>query len=60
MTCYLQSSIQSQWNIWDGVFYENSWRGVFVNNFRKKIYLIFYIKGSEFDSDLKHSDKEYL
>ena len=60
MACYLQSGIQTQWNIWDGVFYENSWRAVPVNNFRKKIHLIFHLRGSEFDSDLKHSDKEYI
>ena len=25
-----------------------------------KIYLIFHLRGSEFDSDLKHSGKEYI
>ena len=56
----MQSGIQTQWNIRDGVFYENSLRGVPVNNFHKKIHLIFSLRGSEFDSDLKHSDKEYI
>ena len=49
--------LSGQWNIWDGVFYENSWRAVPVNNFRKKIHLTFHLRGSEFDSDLNHSDK---
>ena len=31
-----------------------------MNNFRKKIHLTFHLRGSEFDSDLKHSDKEYI
>ena len=32
-----------------------------LNNFRKKIHLtIFHLRGSEFDSDLKHSEKEYI
>ena len=60
MACYLQSGIQTQWNIGDGIFYKNSWRDVPVNNIRKKIHLIFRLRGSEFDSDLKHSDKEYI
>ena len=60
MACYLQSGIQTQWNIWDGDFYRNNWRAVSMNNFRNKIHLIFYLRGSEFDSDLKHSDKEYI
>ena len=56
----MQSGIQTQWNIWDGVFNKNSWRAVPVNNFRKKIHLIFHLRGSEFDSDLKHSGKKYI
>ena len=39
MASYLQSGIQTQWNVWDGVFNENSWRAVPVNNFRKRIRL---------------------
>ena len=31
-----------------------------MNNFRKKIHLIFHLRGSKFDSDLKYSDKEYI
>ena len=50
MACYLQ----------DGVFYEKKGRVVAENNFRKKIHLIFHRRGSEFDSDLKDSDKEYI
>ena len=60
MACYLQSGIQSQSNIWDGIFYKNSWRAILENNFRKKIHLIFHPIGSEIASDLKHSDKEYI
>ena len=56
MACYLQSGIQFQWNIWDGVFYENSWRAVPVSDFRKKIHL----RGSEFDYNLEHSHKEHI
>ena len=58
--CFLQSGTQTQWNIWDGVFYKNSLRAVPVNNFRKKIHLTFHLRCSEFDSDLKHSDKDYI
>ena len=50
MTCYLQSGIQTQWNIRDGDFYENSCRAIPVNSFRKMIHLIFHLRGSEFDS----------
>ena len=57
MACYLQSGIQTQWNIWDEVFYENSRRAVRVNNCCKKVHIIFHLRGSEFDPDLKHSDK---
>ena len=60
MASYLQIGIQTQWNSWDGAFYENSRRAILVNNFRKKIHLIFHLRSSEFDSDLKHSDKEYI
>ena len=60
MACYLQSGIQTLWNIRDGVFYENSWRAVHEDNFGKNIHLIFHLRGSEFDSDLKHSGKEYI
>ena len=60
MVSYLQSVIQTQRSIWDGVFYENSWRVLSVNDFRKKIHLMFNVRGSEFDFDLKHSDKEYI
>ena len=56
MASYLQSGIQTQWNILDGVFNENRRRAVPVN----KIYLIFPLRGSEFDSDLKHSGMEYI
>ena len=31
-----------------------------MNFFHKKIHLIFLLRGSEFDSDPKHSDKEYI
>ena len=55
--CYLQSGIQTQWNIWDGIFYKNSWRTAPLNNFRKKLHLIFYLRGSEFDSDLEHQTR---
>ena len=41
-------------------FYKNSGRAVPMNFFHKKIYLIFLLRGSEFDSDPKHSDKEYI
>ena len=60
MASYLQIGIQTQWNSCDGAFYENSRRAILVNNFRKKIHLIFHLRSSEFDSDLKHSDKEYI
>ena len=60
MACYLQSGIQTQLKIWDVVFYENDWRVVPVNNFCKKNHLKFYFRISKFDSDLKHSDKEYI
>ena len=41
-------------------FYENSWRAVPVNNICIKIHLILHLRDSEFNSDLKHSDKEYI
>ena len=31
-----------------------------MNNFPQKIHLIFQLRGSEFDSGLKQSDKEYM
>ena len=31
-----------------------------LNNFCKKIHLIFHFRGFQFDSDLKHSDKKYI
>ena len=60
MARYLQSGIQIQWNTEKEIFYENSWRVGPVNNIHKKMHLIFHLRGSEFDSDLKHSDKEYI
>ena len=60
MACYLQNGIQTRQNTWDGFLYENSWRAVLVITFREKIHLIFHLRGSEFDSDLKHSGKEYI
>ena len=42
------------------VFYENSLRGVPVNNFHEKIHLIFHLRGCEFDSDLKQSGKKLI
>ena len=41
-----------------GVFYGS--RAVPVNNFRKKMHFIFHLRGFAFDSDLKHSGKEYV
>ena len=41
-------------------FKKNSCRDALLHNFCKKIHLIFHLRGSEFDSDLKHSDKEYI
>ena len=60
MACYLQSGIQTQRNVWGGGFYENSWRAVLVNNFRKKIHFILHRRGTEFATNLKHLDKEYI
>ena len=31
-----------------------------MNNFCKKIHLIFSLRSSAFDSDLKHSDRVYI
>ena len=36
MACYLQTGIQTQWNIWDGFFHKNSWRNATLNNFLQK------------------------
>ena len=60
MACYLQSGIQTLWNIWDRTCHKNIWQAALLSNFCKKIHLIFHLRGSEFDSDLKHSDKKYI
>ena len=40
-------------------FLQTQFTGRTPEQFRKKIHLIFHLRGSEFDSD-KHSDKEYI
>ena len=53
VSCLAFRESSAQWNIWGGVFYKTSRQAVPVNNFRKKIHLIFHFGATEFDYDLK-------